>query len=61
MAPAAAPSVLIWASVLFPPLAVYFKRGVRPELGINVCFTLCGFLPGVFHALWIVNEEQLPQ
>jgi uncharacterized membrane protein YqaE (UPF0057 family) len=45
--------LLIIASLLLPPLAVFLKVGAGKDLIINI--VLCFFLwvPGVVHALWV--------
>eukprot|EP01032_Pedospumella_encystans_P011213 gene11213-13053_t len=41
-------------SILFPPLGVAMKRGCGRDLVINILLTLCGYLPGMIHAAFIV-------
>ncbi|MCL4134987.1 UNVERIFIED_CONTAM: hypothetical protein GTU68_010225 [Idotea baltica] len=45
--------LLIIASLLLPPLAVFLKVGAGKGLIINI--VLCFFLwvPGIVHALWV--------
>ena len=45
--------LLIIASLLLPPLAVFLKVGAGKDLIINI--VLCFFLwvPGIVHALWL--------
>jgi uncharacterized membrane protein YqaE (UPF0057 family) len=47
---------IIFAIVL-PPVGVFLSVGIGSALIINVLLTLLGWLPGVIHALWIINQE----
>lgn len=51
--------IILWIvlAILFPPLAVLFKRGLGMDFLINVILTLLIFLPGMIHALWIVTQK----
>lgn len=40
-----------------PPLAVYIHAGRGPDLACNVALTLCGYLPGVIHAYWVLARR----
>ncbi len=48
---------IIFALIL-PPVIVAFRRGGGLDLVINLALTVCGFIPGVLHALWIVNTTE---
>lgn len=48
--------VLIIASLLLPPLAVFLKRKAGKDLLINVLLCLFGWVPGIIHALWVVTR-----
>ncbi|MCI5047640.1 MAG: YqaE/Pmp3 family membrane protein [Aquisalinus sp.] len=48
---------IIFALIL-PPVIVAFRRGGGLDLVINLALTVCGFIPGVLHALWIVNTSE---
>lgn len=43
-------------AIIFPPLAVGLARGCGCELLLNILLTLCGWLPGVIHALYVCLE-----
>ncbi|MFM2314070.1 MAG: hypothetical protein RLZZ04_3346 [Cyanobacteriota bacterium] len=47
---------IIFAIVL-PPVGVFLSVGIGSALVINVLLTLLGWLPGVIHALWVINQE----
>lgn len=43
-------------AIILPPLAVFFCG--KPVQGIlNIVLTLLGWLPGVIHALFVVNSH----
>ncbi|KAH8550807.1 hypothetical protein BGW37DRAFT_520944 [Umbelopsis sp. PMI_123] len=44
----------ILIALLFPPAAVAMITGCGPDLCINVCLTILGYLPGHIHAFWII-------
>jgi uncharacterized membrane protein YqaE (UPF0057 family) len=37
-----------------PPVGVYIISGCGPDLFINICLTLLGYLPGHIHAFWLI-------
>ncbi|GAB7325876.1 hypothetical protein MBLNU13_g09944t1 [Cladosporium sp. NU13] len=42
-------------AILFPPLAVWVKRGIcSADSLINIALCMLGFLPGLFHAWYII-------
>ena len=45
--------LLIIASLLLPPLAVFLKTGAGKDLVINIVLCLFFWVPGIIHALWI--------
>lgn len=51
--------VLLYFLALFiPPLAVFFKRGIRADFWINICLWILGWIPGVLHAWWIISRSE---
>jgi len=44
-------------AVVLPPLSVFLTTGVSLALLINIGLTLIGWLPGMIHALWILNKQ----
>ncbi|MGL6337847.1 MAG: YqaE/Pmp3 family membrane protein [Waterburya sp.] len=47
---------IIFAIVL-PPVGVFLSVGIGSAFIINVLLTLLGWLPGIIHALWVINQE----
>ncbi|GBC01194.1 hypothetical protein RclHR1_00410021 [Rhizophagus clarus] len=48
--------VALLISVLLPPLGVFMKRGFHIDFWINILLTILGWLPGLFHAFFIIYE-----
>ncbi|KAI0945307.1 hypothetical protein AcW1_001555 [Taiwanofungus camphoratus] len=44
---------LYFLALFIPPLAVFFKRGLRADFWINILLWILGWIPGVLHA-WSV-------
>ena len=49
--------LLVIIAILLPPLAVGLKAGIGFQLFLNIILTLLVWLPGVFHALWVVLKD----
>jgi uncharacterized membrane protein YqaE (UPF0057 family) len=43
-------------AILLPPLAVFLTTGISTGLVINILLTLLGWVPGIIHALWLVQK-----
>lgn len=41
-------------AVLVPPLGVFLQVGLGWHFWLNVVLTLCGYVPGVIHAIWVI-------
>ncbi|EMI15391.1 protein belonging to Uncharacterized protein family UPF0057 [Rhodopirellula maiorica SM1] len=39
---------------LLPPAAVYMQFGINKHFWINCLLTLCGIVPGILHAVYIM-------
>lgn len=48
--------VKIILSVIFPPLGVAMETGLSKQLLINILLTMLGFIPGIIHALYVINK-----
>lgn len=47
---------LILAFIL-PPLSVFLSMGISQAFLINLLLTFLGWIPGIIHALWIINKK----
>ena len=41
-------------ALLLPPVAAALQVGISTHFWINLVLTICMWLPGVIHALWLV-------
>ncbi|TKB51060.1 YqaE/Pmp3 family membrane protein [Ferrimonas sediminicola] len=44
-------------AILLPPVAVFLHRGMGGPLLLNILLCLLFYLPGILHALWVVNRR----
>lgn len=44
-------------AILLPPVGVFFTVGLGGAFWINILLTLCGYLPGMVHAVWIIARR----
>ena len=47
-------------AILLPPLAAFLTVGIALHFWINLVLTLCFFVPGMIHALWLVVKKGAP-
>ncbi|MFH2057558.1 MAG: YqaE/Pmp3 family membrane protein [Pseudomonadota bacterium] len=45
-------------AIFLPPLAVFLQAGIGMHLLINIILTICFFLPGSIHALWVIVKKK---
>ncbi|KAG2223001.1 hypothetical protein INT45_012300 [Circinella minor] len=50
--------LLIFITILLPPLGVGLMRGCNSDFWINFCLTLFFGLPGLIHAIYILIKER---
>ncbi|OBZ77937.1 hypothetical protein A0H81_02314 [Grifola frondosa] len=50
--------VLYFIAIFIPPLAVFFKRGLKADFWINICLWILGWIPGIIHAWWIISRSE---
>lgn len=44
-------------AVLLPPLGVFLQVGIGGAFWLNILLTLCGYIPGIIHAVWIIARR----
>lgn len=44
-------------SIILPPLGVFLQVGIGLHFWINILLTLCGYIPGIVHAIWIIAKK----
>jgi len=50
--------IRIILSVLLPPLGAFLKVGLGLHFWINVILTLCGYVPGLVHVIWLLVSKK---
>jgi uncharacterized membrane protein YqaE (UPF0057 family) len=46
--------IKIIIAIFLPPAAAALQVGITTHFWINLLLTLCGWLPGAVHALWLI-------
>lgn len=41
-------------AIFIPPLGVFLQEGLGKHFWINCILTLCGYVPGIIHAIYII-------
>ncbi|MFG0250030.1 MAG: YqaE/Pmp3 family membrane protein [Phycisphaeraceae bacterium JB051] len=49
--------IRIILSILLPPLGVFFRVGIGLHFWLNILLTICGYVPGLVHAIWIIAKK----
>ena len=44
-------------AILLPPLGVFLQVGLCLHFWLNILLTLCGYIPGIVHAVWIIARR----
>jgi uncharacterized membrane protein YqaE (UPF0057 family) len=44
-------------SLLLPPLGVFLQVGIGLQFWLNIVLTICGYIPGVVHAAYIIGTR----
>ena len=45
-------------AIFLPPVAAALQVGISTHFWINLLLTLCGGIPGMIHALWLVLKNK---
>lgn len=46
--------IKIVLAVILPPVGVFLEVGLGLHFWLNILLTLCGFVPGIIHAVYII-------
>ena len=46
--------IKILLAVILPPVGVFLEVGLGLHFWLNILLTLCGFVPGIIHAVYII-------
>ena len=52
--------IRIVIAIFLPPVAAFLTVGLALHFWINLVLTLCFFVPGMIHALWLVVKRGAP-
>ena len=44
-------------AILLPPLGVFLTVGIGLHFWLNIILTLCGYVPGIIHALYVILKK----
>jgi uncharacterized membrane protein YqaE (UPF0057 family) len=49
--------VRIILAILLPPLGVFLQVGIGMHFWLNIVLTICGYFPGLVHAIWVIAKK----
>ena len=49
--------IRIIIAILLPPLGVFLQFGFGGAFWLNILLTLCGYIPGIVHAVYIIAKR----
>jgi len=50
--------VKILLAIFLPPVGVFLQVGIGKHFWINILLTLCGYIPGIVHAVWVISKKK---
>ena len=49
--------IRILLAIILPPLGVFLQVGIGLHFWLNILLTLCGYFPGIIHAVYIIAKR----
>jgi uncharacterized membrane protein YqaE (UPF0057 family) len=49
--------IRILIAILLPPVGVFLQVGLGLHFWLNILLTLCGYVPGIIHAIWVILRK----
>lgn len=49
--------IRILLAIILPPLGVFMQVGIGLHFWLNILLTLCGYVPGIIHAIWVILRK----
>lgn len=49
--------VRIIVAIILPPLGVFLQVGLGKHFWINLLLTICFYIPGLVHAVWVIAKK----
>jgi uncharacterized membrane protein YqaE (UPF0057 family) len=44
-------------AIILPPVGVFMQVGFGGAFWLNILLTLCGYIPGIVHAIYIIAKR----
>ena len=44
-------------AIILPPVGVLLQVGLGLHFWVNILLTLCGYVPGINHAIWMIAKK----
>jgi uncharacterized membrane protein YqaE (UPF0057 family) len=55
--PAIVDVLRILIAIILPPVGVFLQVGLGLHFWLNILLTLCGYIPGIIHAIWVILRK----
>ena len=49
--------IRILIAIFLPPVGVFLQVGLGLHFWLNILLTLCGYVPGITHAVWVIVKK----
>ncbi|WP_299231139.1 YqaE/Pmp3 family membrane protein [uncultured Halomonas sp.] len=49
--------IRILLAIFLPPVGVFLQVGLGMHFWINIILTICGYIPGIVHAVWVIAKK----
>ena len=49
--------IRILIAIILPPVGVFLQVGLGLHFWLNILLTLCGYVPGIIHAIWVIVQR----
>ncbi len=49
--------IRVLLAIFLPPVGVFLQVGLGLQFWLNILLTLCGYFPGIIHALWVILRK----
>ncbi len=49
--------IRILFAIFLPPVGVFLQVGLGLHFWLNILLTLCGYIPGIIHAIWVITRD----
>jgi uncharacterized membrane protein YqaE (UPF0057 family) len=50
--------IKILLAIFLPPVGVFLQVGIGKHFWINIILTICGYIPGIVHAVWVIAKKK---